>query len=366
MHSRHLTRKIAALTVGTSLGLGAVVLGAAPAGAHVSPTTYGTTYTAGATNAVYLRVPHGCADAASSNGNAARTSKVITDIPATVTSLKPEARPGWTVSVTKNDIGAVTQVVWEARTFDDALPDYTWADFGLRGKLNGVAGDRIGFTTRQECRWHDDGTEIVDGGGAPTPLFEDWTGVNTPTVTLVGTANKVASADDLALLRGDVNATTAAISALTVRMTAAETAIAAIDGLVSRIGSLESGVSGSHGLDDRLDDLEAARTAATTALRNATSRIDGLLRTISVMERHSDQVEIGRAGGRVTVSVDLPSVRRGDIVSINVGGRRVGGIRLDDSGDGTRTFSGNAARAFAAGATVTITHGGRTLATTGA
>lgn len=44
------------LLIGAS-AVAALVVSAVPASAHVSPTTYGTTYTAGVTNVFALRVP---------------------------------------------------------------------------------------------------------------------------------------------------------------------------------------------------------------------------------------------------------------------------------------------------------------------
>jgi len=335
-----MNRKLTSAALGVTLAAGTILTGVAPASAHVSPTSYGTTYTAGATNVVYLRVPHGCPDVDSTTGNAARTSKVIVDIPSTVTSLKPEFRPGWTLAVVKSGAGAITQVTWTARSFDDALPDYSFADFGLRGKLNGVAGDKIGFTTRQECDFHDDGT-------AATGLFEDWIGVDTPTITLVATANKVAGSDDLAAQRADVNASKTEVASLGTRMTAAETAVSAISGLSTRLSSTETR-------------LAAERTARIAG----ESRVSFLTRALNAMSAKAGDVTATRSGTRVTVMTDLSSTRRNQRVDVKVNGFKVGSLTLNAAGDGAGIYSGPTAARFRPGANVTITAGSTTLAST--
>lgn len=222
MRTHRLVRPLTAAAAGLAI-VGGSLVAAAPAGAHVSPASYGTTFTANATNTVYLRVPHGCADAGSTNGEAARTSKVIVDIPASVTSLKPQRKAGWTITRVKDGTGAVTQVTWTANSFEDSLPDYTFDDFGLRGRLNGAAGDTIGFTTRQECAWHDDGTAI------DPVLYEDWTGADTPKITLVATANAVGGAVDLGNLKAASNTATTNITSLTTALGALTTRTSAVE-----------------------------------------------------------------------------------------------------------------------------------------
>lgn len=342
-----MNRKLTSAALGVTLAAGTILTGVAPASAHVSPTSYGTTYTAGATNVVYLRVPHGCPDVDSTTGNAARTSKVIVDIPSTVTSLKPEFRPGWTLAVVKSGAGAITQVTWTARSFDDALPDYSFADFGLRGRLNGVAGDKIGFTTRQECDFHDDGT-------AATGLFEDWIGVDTPTITLVATANKVAGSDDLASQRADVNASKTEVASLGTRMTAAETAVAAISGLSTRLSSTET----------RLSSTETRLAAERTARIAGESRVSFLTRALNAMSAKAGDVTATRSGTRVTVMTDLSSTRRNQRIDVKVNGFKVGSLTLNAAGDGAGIYSGPTAARFRPGANVTITAGSTTLAST--
>ena len=81
------------LLIGAS-AVAALVVSAVPASAHVSPTTYGTTYTAGVTNVFALRVPHSCADADTVNspGGTSLTSKLVVTVPASL-RLPPPRRP---------------------------------------------------------------------------------------------------------------------------------------------------------------------------------------------------------------------------------------------------------------------------------
>ena len=260
MSTHRFARPLTAAAAGIALSASTMVAVAAPAGAHVSPTSYGTTFTANATNTVYLRVPHGCADAASTNGEAARTSKVVVDIPAAVTSLKPQQKAGWTITRVKDGTGAVTQVTWTANTFEDSLPDYTFDDFGLRGKLNGVAGDTIGFTTRQECAWHDDGTDATADN-----LFEVWDGANTPTVTLVATANAVGGSVDLGNLKAASNTATTNITSLTT----------ALGALTTRVSAAETGLqTASSKAGQALTTAnQAANTAGQASASSSTERV---------------------------------------------------------------------------------------------
>ncbi|MBU3688031.1 MAG: DUF1775 domain-containing protein [Actinobacteria bacterium] len=179
-------RTLAAVALASTCSLAAF---ASSASAHVSIVTYGTTFTAGANNAFYFRVPHGC------DGNP--TNKFVVDIPASVTGVKPFQQPGWTI--TRTLVGTTTtQVVWTANTPADRLPDWQVRDFGVRATLNGKAGDKISFTAAQYC-------DFTEAGSANTGLtVENWVGADSPTLTLVSADDKVANAADLALLRNQL------------------------------------------------------------------------------------------------------------------------------------------------------------------
>jgi len=243
----------------------AVAAGVAPASAHVTIVTYGTTFTANSTNVFYFRVPHGCADPdLDAQGFNARTNKVTVQIPAAATGVKPEQKPGWDVSVTRDAVTkAVTSVTWQARTLEDATHDWSFADFGVRATLNGVAGDVLSFDTTQYCDYHEDGTPT-------TGLTEPWTGANVPKLTLVGTDKKVTNAADLADLKG--------------RVVALETSVA---GALTSIANL---VTSDSGLDSRLDAAEASISSL-----NANARLGYVTAT---------------AGNYVSVGSDLPTVPR--------------------------------------------------------
>ena len=265
-----------------------------PASAHVTIVTYGTTFTANSTNVFYFRVPHGCADPdLETQGFNARTNKVTVQIPAAATGVKPEQKPGWDVSVTRNAVSkAVTSVTWQARTLDDATHDWSFADFGVRATLNGVAGDVLSFDTTQYCDYHEDGTPT-------TGLTEPWTGANVPKLTLVGSDKKVANAADLADLKG--------------RVVALETSVA---GALTSIANL---VTSDSGLDSRLDAAEASISSL-----NANARLGYVSAT---------------SGTYVSVVIDLPTVSRWTKATVKVNGNDVKTAFLNSVGDGNVILS---------------------------
>lgn len=183
------TRVRRALMAASIMSAGSLMAFASSASAHVSIVTYGTTFTAGANNHFYFRVPHGC------DGNP--TNKFVIDIPASVTRVKPFQQPGWTITRTLSGT-STTQVVWTANTPADRLLDWQVRDFGLRATLNGKAGDKISFTAAQYC-------DFTEAGTTNTGMtVENWVGADAPTLTLVGADDKVTNASDLALLRSQL------------------------------------------------------------------------------------------------------------------------------------------------------------------
>ena len=57
-----LSRRLRHIAVGSAVVVAGIAgVAASTASAHVSIVTYGTTFTAGASNVVYFRVPHSCA-----------------------------------------------------------------------------------------------------------------------------------------------------------------------------------------------------------------------------------------------------------------------------------------------------------------
>lgn len=286
MFARRSAKAIAAAVLASASAVAATAL---PASAHVTIVTYGTTFTAGSTNVFYFRVPHGCADPdLTTQGFNARTNKVTVQIPAAATGVKPEQKPGWDVSVTRNvDTKAVTSVSWTARTLDDATHDWTFADFGVRATLNGVAGDVLSFDTTQYCDFHEDGTPT-------TGLSEPWTGANVPKLTLVGADKKVTNAADLADLKGRVAALETSVSG----------ALSSIAGLITSDASLDS----------RLDAAEASISNL-----DANARLGYVSATSGIW---------------VSIVIDLPTVSRWTKATVKVNGTIVKTAFLNSVGDG--------------------------------
>lgn len=118
-----------------------------------------------------LRVGHGC------DGSATVALRVT--VPDDIYSIRPQMKPGWTITITKKalpapvDIGhghSITEKVDTIEWRGGPLPDAYFDEFGLSMKLpDRPAGSRIDFPVVQECeqgerRW----IELpVDGGARP-------------------------------------------------------------------------------------------------------------------------------------------------------------------------------------------------------
>lgn len=281
-------RSMKAIAAALLASASAVAVSAMPASAHITIVTYGTTFTAGSTNVFYFRVPHGCPDPdLATQGFNARTNRVTVQIPAAATGVKPEQKPGWDVSVTRDGVSkAVTSITWSARTLDDATHDWSFADFGVRASLTGVAGDVLSFDTTQYCDFHEDGTPA-------TGLSERWTGADVPKLTLVGADKKVANAADLADLKG--------------RVVALETSVT---GALSSIAGL---ITADADLDSRLDAAEAAISSLDANAR---------LGFVSA-----------KSGKWASIVIDLPTVSRWSKATVKVNGTTVQNAFLNNVGD---------------------------------
>lgn len=296
-------RPLRVMFVACATAAGAVLAQALPAAAHITIGTYGTTFTAGATNVIYFRVPHGCPDPdiATHGGFNAQTTRVEVTIPAGATGVKPEKKPGWDVSVVRDVTTlAVTQVTWEA-TAGEALPDWTYADFGLRATLNGVAGTVLEFPTTQYC-------SLYENGDPATPeLLEQWIGANVPKLTLVGTASKVANAADLANVKDRVVSLETSVSG----------ALSSITGLLDADTSLGARLSA---LETNLTTLAASNPSAinflTTPLRSYDSR-DSSGTKIPALETRTISLANGKDGGGTTVAA-VPAGATAAIVTLTV------------------------------------------------
>jgi uncharacterized protein YcnI len=143
MKVRH---RLAAGTVGVA---GVLVL-AAPAGAHVSPSEPDAP--AGAFLKFDLRVGHGCGEG--------DTTKLEVQIPDGIYSATAQVIPGWTITETQEDLpepvddghgGEYTErdavVTWEGGPLDHGQLE----EFGLSVKLPDTPGETIYFPTIQTC-----------------------------------------------------------------------------------------------------------------------------------------------------------------------------------------------------------------------
>lgn len=273
---------------------------AAPAAAHVSIVAYGTTFTAGSSNVIYFRVPHACS-------STSVTNKVTVTIPASVTGVKPQVVPGWTVSRTLNGTTTAT-VTWTSsgRAYD--LKDWQFMDFGIRATLNGVEGDVIVFdSTTQYCDFDESGNALG------TPEVEAWTGVDAPKLTLVGTTKKVSGAADLADLKG-------------------------------RVVTLESTIS-------------AMQTTLTSMATNV-----GLV--VNEMQTGQKSASISRnARGVVFYDLDLSTIWKKKSVDIMVGSTKIGSVYLNSVGDASGSIAARSATSATVGSTVSFVWKGVTVAT---
>lgn len=98
-------------------------------------------------------VPHGCAGSP--------TVALRIEIPSGITVVKPQMKPGWTVTIKtrrlerpiKNKSGeTLTQAVDEVDWRGGPLPDDLYATFGLMLKLPDTPGQTLYFPTVQECQ----------------------------------------------------------------------------------------------------------------------------------------------------------------------------------------------------------------------
>lgn len=130
-----------------SLVLAALLLVSVPAYAHIvaSPNTAES----GAWFRTALRVGHGC--------NGSDTTQITVTVPKDILIIKPQVKPGWTVSVHKVALkkpvqgphGTITEVT-RTITWTGILSDDYFDEFGLSMKLPEKTGTLI-FPTKQEC-----------------------------------------------------------------------------------------------------------------------------------------------------------------------------------------------------------------------
>jgi uncharacterized protein YcnI len=122
-------KKNAAKAILGTLAASAVFLSTTgAANAHATVQLYGSTPTTSGYGQMFVRIPHGCEGAA--------TDTIKVQIPVGFTSIKAQAKAGWSVSTVKADGKNVSEVTWSGGN----LPDSNFDDFGLSVKFPATAG----------------------------------------------------------------------------------------------------------------------------------------------------------------------------------------------------------------------------------
>jgi uncharacterized protein YcnI len=151
------SRRIVGAALCTALGSSSVAFG------HV--TFEGAEARADSYYKAVLRVPHGC--------DGSPTSRIRIQIPDGVIAVKPQPKPGWTLSTTigklaqpyKDQDSTITEGVREVSWSGGRLADEHYDEFVMRVKLPNRPGEMLYFPIVQECekgthRW----IEIPDPG----------------------------------------------------------------------------------------------------------------------------------------------------------------------------------------------------------
>lgn len=164
------------------LAAGALLLGAAPASAHVTLTP--TSTAAGASSVLSFSVGHGCAGSP--------TTRIAIQVPEEITSVTPTRNPLWDVDVEMEKLDEpvadshgnevterVSEVVYTAKT---PLPDGERDTFDLSLTLPDAEGETLAFPTVQNCTkgqtaWTEVAADGQDGHDLESPA---------PLVTITG------------------------------------------------------------------------------------------------------------------------------------------------------------------------------------
>lgn len=155
----------------------ALLAAAQPAAAHI--TLSEPQAPAGSMYVGYFRVGHGCDGAA--------TTALRIEIPAELTGLKPQPKPGWTLRIDRappvagaKGPGRVTAITWTG----GPLPDDEWDEFGISAKLPATTG-LLAFPAVQSCRdvqvrWADPAPGGHEGHPAPALTVTPAAGASMP------------------------------------------------------------------------------------------------------------------------------------------------------------------------------------------
>ena len=120
---------------------GAALLLAAPAQASIN-IPYGATVQRDSVSVITFRVLDGC------EGEA--TDAIEVTIPDSIRNVQPEAVPGWTLELEKQDEGTDDERVTTVRWSGGPLPAGQFADFGMRAHFPDMEG-AIDLPTLQRC-----------------------------------------------------------------------------------------------------------------------------------------------------------------------------------------------------------------------
>jgi uncharacterized protein YcnI len=120
--------------------------------AHAHVTLEKPSAPGGASYKAVLRVPHGCAGAA--------TIGLRVRIPDGVLNVKPQPKPGWKITTVKEKLAKpavlghgreVTETVREVSWSGGKLPDDYYDEFAFRVELPDLPGKTLYFPVVQEC-----------------------------------------------------------------------------------------------------------------------------------------------------------------------------------------------------------------------
>ena len=115
--------------------LAACLLAATPAAAHVTLTE--TSARPGAAYVAHFRVGHGC--------SGSPTTALRVDLPQTVSSVKPQEAPGWTLK-TEQAAGRITSVTWRGGSLAADQP----GEFAIAMTLPQTSA-KLNFPATQTC-----------------------------------------------------------------------------------------------------------------------------------------------------------------------------------------------------------------------
>ncbi|HTO98629.1 MAG TPA: DUF1775 domain-containing protein [Myxococcales bacterium] len=139
---------------------------AAPAFGHIEVASGAAT--SNATNEVVFSVAHGC------SGN--DTYKVVIDIPAGVTGVRPMRSDFAIPTVVKDGSGNVTSVTWQKPDADALDADILFYKLTLRFKTPDQALSTLFFVAHQTCRAANGALSVVDWSDLPTTPAAQQTG----------------------------------------------------------------------------------------------------------------------------------------------------------------------------------------------